>query len=336
MLSVEWVPKDEPVRTLAPMRIGVVATSSPLGKIELQGGVDRLRRAGFEVVVHPNVLERHFVNAGTDAQRAAGLLEYAYDDSIDAIWCARGGYGAARVVTEIEATTKGRLLPKQKLLVGYSDVTFLHEYVRQQWNWRTLHAPMVSASPGATDEEWAAADALVRGERPRLAYETPCMRWHGPAPAKDIAAEVIGGNLSLWVSLAGTSWQPRHRGKILFLEDIGEKLYRIDRMVVQLEQAGMLEGLAAIVLGDFTNCDDERPTMLGEDGVSRVPMRQTLTLEEGLIETFGRVAKKFGIPLAMGLPVGHGPSYWPLMLGTQYRLTIDGRLVPSPGTPGEG
>jgi muramoyltetrapeptide carboxypeptidase len=309
------------------MRIGVVATSSPLGKVELQGGVDRMKRAGFDVVVHPNVLGRHFVNAGTDEQRASSLVEYAYDDSIDAIWCARGGYGAARTAGLVDAMAKNRPQPKPKMLIGYSDVTFLHEYVRQTWGWQTLHAPMVAASPGTSDEQWAAADAIVRGERPALGYEKNCLRWLGPAPAKDIAGDVIGGNLSLWVSLAGTPWQPQHRGKILFFEDIGEKLYRLDRMVVQLEQAGMIEGAAAIVLGDFTNCDDESPTMLGDDGVTRVPMRPTLTLQEGLLEIFGRVAKKFGIPLALGLPVGHGPSFWPLRLGAQHRLTVDGSLV---------
>ena len=310
------------------MRIGVIATSSPLGKLELQAGVDRMTRAGFDVVVHPNVLARHYVNAGTDEQRASSLVEYAYDDSIDAIWCARGGYGAARTVGVVDAMTKSRPPPKQKMLIGYSDVTFLHEYVRQRCGWQTLHAPMVVASPGTPDEQWAAAYAIVRGERPALGYEKSCLRWLGPAPAKDIAAEVIGGNLSLWVSLAGAPWQPQHRGNILFFEDISEKLYRLDRMVVQLEQAGMIEGAAAIVLGDFTNCDDESPTVFGDDGVSRVLTRPVLTLEEGLRETFGRVAKKFGIPLAVGLPVGHGPSYWPLRLGVEHRLTGDGALIP--------
>lgn len=315
------------MRTLAAMKIGVVATSSPVGKHELNAGLNRLRKAGFELVVHSNVLNRAFVNAGTDDERATSFLEYAYDDSIDAIWCARGGYGAARTVNAIEAMTKDRPSPKPKLLVGYSDVTFLHEYVRQRWGWRTLHAPMVAASPGTPAEQWAAADAIVRGERPELGYQRACLRWHGPAPARDIAGDVVGGNLSLWVTLAGTSWQPPAKGKILFFEDIGEKLYRIDRMVMQLEQARMLDGAAAIVLGDFTDCDDESPTVLGDDG-TRVPMRKTLTLDEGLEEIFGRVARKLGIPLASGLPVGHGPSYWPLMLGARHRLTCAGALLP--------
>lgn len=317
------------IATLAGMRVGIVATSSPVGKVELEKGLARFREAGFECVVHPDVLARHFVTGGNDQQRSASLLQYAFDDSIDLIWSARGGYGAARVVGELADATKKRGVPKPKLLVGYSDVTYLHEYVRNAWGWRTLHAPMVTAGPGTTREMWNAAFAVARGERPTLPYESPCLRWMANAPTSDLTGEVIGGNMSLWTSLAGTPWQPSARGKILFLEDIGEKLYRLDRYAVQMEQAGMFDGAAAIALGDFTDCDDESPTMFADDGVTRVPMRPAVSLNDGLDEIFGRVARKHGIPLAAGLPVGHGPGFWPLWLGVKHRLTASGALIAS-------
>ena len=308
-------------------RIGVVATSSPCGPVELKKGVARFEAAGFKPKVHPYTLDRWFVLGGTDEHRASSFLEYAFDDSVDVIWSARGGYGASRVAAELAAATKVRGKPKPKLLVGYSDVTFLHEYVRQAWGWKTLHAPMVTAGPGATKEEWDAAFAIVRGEKPALPYEKPLLTWLANRPSSDIVGDVIGGNLSLWTSLAGTPWQPSAKGKILFLEDIGEKIYRLDRYAVQLEQAGMFEGAAAIVLGDYTDCDDEAPTVAGDDGVFRVPMRPTVSLADGLDEIFGRVARKYGIPLAVGLPVGHGPGYWPLRLGERHKLTTDGALI---------
>lgn len=315
-------------------RIGVVACSSPVGLLELELGLKRLREAGFDFVVHSNTTRRHFVNAGSDDERAEALLDYAFDDSIDAIWCARGGYGAARVVNKLVEATKQRGSPKTKLLVGYSDVTVLHEYVRQTWNWRTLHAPMVCASwKPPTPEEWKAVDAFVRGEVPGRPYRLP-LKWVRGEPSGEIVGELVGGNLSLWVSLAGTPWQPSPIGRILFFEDIGEPLYRIDRMVVQLEQANMLEGAAAIMLGDFTDCDDESNTMLDPsqpldtiDKSKRVPMRPRWILEEGLLEIFGRVAKRFDIPLAVGLPVGHGPNFWPLLLGASHHLTSEGLLL---------
>lgn len=315
-------------------RIGIVACSSPVGQLELQIGLARLRQAGFDFVVHPSVLNRHFVNAGTDEARAQSLLDYAFDDSIDIIWCARGGYGAARVVNELVVATKQRGVPKPKLLVGYSDVTFLHEYVRQAWSWRTLHAPMIAASKASpTADEWNAVDAFVRGQSLSKPYTLP-VTWTASPPTAPIVGDLIGGNLSLWVSLAGTPWQPNPRGKILFFEDVGEPLYRLDRMVVQLEQAGMLEGAAAIVLGDFTDCNDEANTMLDPsqslaniDWSKRVPLRPTLKLDDGLLEIFGRVAKRHNIPLATGLPVGHGPHFWPLMLGEPHWLTREGLIL---------
>lgn len=306
-------------------RIGIVACSSPVGELELQLGLERLRGAGFNYVVHPSVLHRHFVNAGTDDERASSLLDYAFDDSVDVIWCARGGYGSARVVNALVEATQRRGVPKSKLLVGYSDVTVLHEYVRQVWGWRTLHAPMISATKSSpTTQEWSAIDSLVRGEH--MPYVLPIRGMSSPLREATVGV-LIGGNLSLWVSLAGTPWQPDPRGRILFFEDIGEPLYRLDRMVVQLEQAGMLKGAAAIVLGDFTDCKDEANTMLDStqsldaiDWTKRVPLRRSIGLEEGLHEIFGRVAKRFGIPLAGGLPVGHGPNFWPLVLGARHRL----------------
>lgn len=307
-------------------RIGVISPSSPVGLVELDRGIARLRAAGFDVVEHPNARARHFVNAGTDDQRAMSLIDFAFDASIDVIWCARGGYGAARVANILEAN-KSRGVPPRKTLVGYSDVTFLHEYVRREWDWRTIHAPMVASTGTTKPEEWAAVDAMVRGEATTLPYASPCLRWLANPPKADLVGDVVGGNLAIWTSLAGTRWQPAPAGTILFLEDISEAFYRIDRMVVQLEQSGMLDGLAAIVLGDFADCADESTTMLAPDGQTRVPLRPTVSNDDGLLEMFGRVATKFGIPLAAGLPVGHGPNYWPLELGVSHRLTADGRLL---------
>ena len=313
-----------------PLRVGIVSPSSPVGFVELDRGIARLRSIGFDVVEHPSARDRAFVNAGTDEARAQGLIDFAYDDAIDLIWCARGGYGAARTVPLLAGATTVRGKPKPKTLVGYSDVTFLHEYVRQAWDWRTIHASMVCALPG--DGELAASAALARGERASLPYAAPgTLRWLANAPSADVVGHAVGGNLAIWSTLAGTPWQPAAGGRILFFEDISERLYRLDRMVVQIEQSGMFDGCAAIVLGDFNECTDESPTMLDPDGgEGRVPMRPTLTIDEGVRTSLGRVAERFGVPLAAGLPVGHGPNFWPVELGASHRLTIEGALIPTP------
>jgi muramoyltetrapeptide carboxypeptidase len=342
-----------------PIPVHIPAASSAIGPVELAIGVQRLRDSGFEPLLHSNVLQRHYVSAGTDAQRLAGVVDSAFDPRSDIVWMGRGGYGAGRLLPLLDEVTRTRGVPPRKLLVGYSDVTPLHHFVRSRWGWDTLHAVMVSASKHrASDVEWRETCALVRGELPALAYASPgTLRWVDGAPKRDIKAELVGGNLSLWHTLAGTPWQPDCREKIVFLEDLDEKLYAIDRYVVQIEQSGMFDGAAAIVLGDFTACRDEAntildtgallseyaapwspedPRVLGRvaegspdvdwDTHPRVPQRKVWDITDGLIECFGRVARRLGVQLAMGLPVGHGPNFHPLPLGARYTLTPDGSL----------
>jgi muramoyltetrapeptide carboxypeptidase len=232
------------------------------------------------------------------------------------------------------ATQRDLATPREKLLVGYSDVTVLHEFVRNRWGWKTLHAVMPASDWNKVEPDALRATFdLVKRIRPALKYESTPLWWIEGPPPRDVTGELIGGNLSLVHTLAGTPYEYDPTGKILFLEDIGEKIYAIDRYVVQMEQAGMFDGLAAIVLGDFTDCRDEDNTMLNPDesarsagGPERVPLRPTFSLETGLSEIFGRIARERGIPLARGLPVGHGPNFWPLPLGARYTLTRHGLL----------
>ena len=323
------------------MRVGIVAPSSPCGQVELELGVERLCAAGFDVVVHPQCARRHFTFAGSDDQRTDAFVELAYDADIDVIWCARGGYGAARLLPFLERISGERGLPPRKLLVGYSDITVLHEFVRRRWRWPTLHAPMPAADLSAIKpDEWRATVELVMRNRPSIAYELPGLSFITDRPSGPIRGELIGGNLSLWQSLMGTPWQPEARGKILFFEDLAEPFYRIDRMFTQVVQAGGLDGAAAIVLGDFTDCKDEAHQVLkppATDGeraqirrdrsaAPRVPLRKTYDLREAIDVIFGEVGNRLQIPVATGLPVGHGPNFAPLPLGSTYQLATDGSL----------
>jgi muramoyltetrapeptide carboxypeptidase len=153
------------------------------------------------------------------------------------------------------------------------------------------------------------------------------MRWMTNKPSKPIRAKLIGGNLSLVAALIGTPFAESAKGKILFLEDTDEAFYRMDRMMVQLEQSGDLDGAAAIVLGDFTNCKDEDNTRLARAGsTDRVPLRKVFDLNEAMEEIFLPIASRTGVPLAVGLPVGHGPHFAPLPLGATYELDAPGKL----------
>ena len=313
------------------MRIGIVAPASPVGQIELANGVARLRQHGLDVVVHPQTAQQHFLFAGTDRQRAQAFFDFASDASIDAIWCAGGGYGATRILPLLEEMTEDRRLPARKLLVGYSDITALHEFVRSRWNWASLHFPM-PAAPSFTQIDAAHFDAAIsylHGRKPADPWTTPALRFLYNPPAAPVSGVVVGGNLSLWAAMAGTPYAPIPvPGRIIFLEDVDEAPYRIDRMIVQLLQERTLLGASAIVLGDFTGCDDSPSSVMAtaDDPSKRMPLRPTIPLDRALAETFALVSEKLGIPIAVGLPVGHGPNFSPLPLGAEYELSPQGVL----------
>jgi muramoyltetrapeptide carboxypeptidase len=310
--------------------VGIFAASSVVPQIEFAAGVEHLRRNGFEPRVASQVLSEYFTFAGRDEARAEAIYKLATDPSLKILWAARGGYGAGRLLPILERLTRERgAPPARKLLVGYSDVTVLHEFVRARWNWSTLHAPMPAAGNfGSLDPaEWQAIADYVRGKRADAPWSNVTLSWMNESPASPIRAELIGGNLSLWAALQGTPFAQRGAGQIIFLEDVDEPLYRVDRMVVQLEQGGALDGAAAIVLGDFTRCNDEDNQCLADaaTGVKK-SLRKVYDQAEGFRHIFGDLGRRVGVPIATGLPVGHGPHYAPLPLGATYELSPDGSL----------
>ncbi len=198
--------------------IGIVATSAAVPQIELEYGVSRLREQGFEVRVHPVVSRQHRFFAGTDLERATALLEYARDPSIDIIWCARGGSGAARV---IEIVSRARGIPRGKLLLGYSDVTALLEFARTQWGWQTVHSPM----PGTREfsllppQDWKALMGVVGAfasgkSMPVLSHR---LKYIGSVrPKAAIEAPLVGGNMTVWDTLVGTPFEAWRAGGSCF------------------------------------------------------------------------------------------------------------------------
>lgn len=311
-------------------KVLVIAPSSPVGEFELARGVSRLRDAGLDVDVHPDAHRRHFLNAGDDETRAGALLEAAGRDDVEVIWCARGGYGATRILPLLERAQ--RPAGAAKLLVGYSDITALHEFVRNRWGWYTLHAnvPAADSFVRMSQLEWDATLGLVNRIRPELGVEQARLQRVSGSHQTPVRGELVGGNLTLWAALAGTPWQPSAEGRILFFEDIGEAWYRIDRMVNQMGQSGMFDGLAALVLGDFTDCDDETHLVRdirSADPDARVPLRARIEPEQALREIFGPWGERLGFAVFGGLPVGHGKNQHPLPLGAWYEITPDQRLA---------
>jgi len=323
-----------------PSVIGIVSPCSVTPPVELALGVDRLTEAGFDVRVHRQCTDQHAWFAGEDKVRAEALFQYAQDPAMDVIWSGRGGSGAPRLLAFLDELTARHGKPPKKLLAGYSDVTALHHYVHTRWGWHTLHASMPASDfLNIRDGHFQATLDLVRKKRIDMPWHESRMDFLTTSPAEPIKGALVGGNLTAWNSLTGTPYQPRNNaGKFLFFEDVCERYYRIDAMLSQIEQAGGLDGIAGIILGDFRDCGDSVAQVLkhkpqpdrvkealGEKETQEtILLRPTFEEVEALTEIFARRGEKHGFPVAYKLPVGHGPNLAPLPLNAKYKLAPDG------------
>ncbi len=273
--------------------LAVVAPSSPFDVGAFERGVARLRDR-YEVRYAEDLLERKGYLAGDDARRLAELARALSDPGVHALVAARGGYGATRLLDGIDIAA---IRAANKLLVGFSDVTALHvAWLRA--GVRAIHGPMVAAlgdASGALLDRWIAA---VEGATP------PELGGLEPIAAGTAEGPLVGGNLAVLAALVGTPYAPPIDGAILFLEDVGERPYRVDRMLTTLRHAGWLARVRGVVLGAFTE------SAAGPDGVA---------IEHVLRERLSGL----GIPVAAGVPAGHVDDNLELPLGAPVRLDAD-------------
>lgn len=278
-------------------RVAIVAPSSPFDRERFDRGLERLARR-YAPVLDPHLFDAVRYLAGPDSVRVESLRRALTDPGVKAVFCARGGSGAARLLPLLDL----RAAPP-RLLVGFSDATCLHAAL-QSYGRASVHAPVVTQLADQPESVLDRLFQLLEGGLPGpLGGATPLVPGVAEGP-------LLGGNLAVLVTLLGTPWFPDTRGAVLLLEDDGEQPYRLDRMWTHLRNAGIFAGLGGIALGDFTNC--ERP---GADFTAR--------------EVLGSLAAETAIPCAIGFPVGHGAVNMPLSLGTRVRLDAGaGTLTP--------
>ncbi|HET7755320.1 MAG TPA: LD-carboxypeptidase [Anaeromyxobacteraceae bacterium] len=298
-----------------PLRPGdvvrVVAPAGPFDPVAFEAGLELLRnRFGLVPRHRPDIFARSGYLAGDDARRLAEWNEAAADADARAIWCARGGYGAMRLLERIEPL---RLVHPPKWLIGFSDITALHA-VHNRAGLVTVHGPMVAFLPRLPAAALEHLEALLFGV---AAAPSPGGQ---PAPGAGLAAaEVIrpgvatgpllGGSLTLLGHLCGTRYLPSFAGAVLFIEDVGEKPYELDRLLTQLRLSGALDGVRAIAVGQLMQCDDG---------------------EQRGIDTVRQLVRALGVPAIGGLRAGHEVDNWALPLGAVASL-----VAPGPGEPGE-
>jgi len=265
--------------------IGIAAPAFAVDPKTVEAGEAQLREAGFTTVRRDDLTDCSGYLAGDDRRRIRELMDLVDDDGVDAILCARGGYGCHRIVADLDPL---RVRAAAKPLIGFSDITTLLLWQRRSVGLVGFHAPMLERPGGMLPEE---LDSLVRalsGEvGPALTGES-----HGGGRAE---GPLIGGSLTLLAASLGTPWEVDTRGAILLFEEVGEKPYALDRLLHQLRAAGKLDGLAGVGVGHLLDCVD--------------PKRGTPSAEDVVLE----VLAPLGIPMVLRLPFGHGrPNLtWP-------------------------
>ncbi|MFZ5624575.1 MAG: S66 peptidase family protein [Gemmatimonadota bacterium] len=297
-------------------RVALVAPAGPLLEHDdLARGEELCRALGMEPVLMPHAGARHGYLAGTDDQRLADLNAALRDDSIDAVWCLRGGYGVTRILAGVDFEALRR---RPKAVIGYSDITALVNAIPRAAGVVAFHGPMARApltpfSRRHFERVLMTPDAAGECERLPAPPGVLVPRESRVVALRPGVAEgpLVGGNLSLLQCLIGTRFQPGFDGAILFLEDVHEDLYRVDRMLAHFRMAGLLDRLAGVAVGRFTEMNRHMA-----DGA--------MGFDEVLQTCFGPL----GIPVMSGIPVGHIDDQWTLPIGARVQLNAtEGRLV---------
>lgn len=283
-------------------RVALVAPSGILpDRAQVELAIENARSLGWIPVLGENVSELHGYLAGTDEQRAADLNKALRDETIDAIWCVRGGYGAMRLLRDIDFAA---LRANPRPLIGFSDITALHAAIHRECGIVSFHGP---TARGELTE--FSRDSLLRAVEAQVdpCGEAPSARVLRPGKAR---GRLAGGNLALIASLMGTPWSVDFDGAILIIEDIDEAVYRVDRMMRQLLLAGVLGKCAAIVAGDF-----------------RPPAGETSEGNRTVDEVIAEAADEAGIPCLAGAPFGHIDDQWTIPLGAVAELDTEARSL---------
>ena len=305
----DFCKKKKPQRLKAGDTIGLITPGSFIADDGLKKATEHLENLGFKVQLGEHIRAKRGFNAGTDAERLHDLHAMFADKNIAGIWCARGGYGCSRLLENIDY----QLIKKNpKVLMGYSDITALSLAIYKKTGLIGFHGPV-----GASDfTEYTVAHIQKILLQPQANIEIQ------PAPEniahEDTAyhpktivsgraeGELIGGNLSLLAALAGTDYAPNFKNKIVFMEDIGEQPYRIDRMLTQLRQGTNLQEASGIALGIFADCEAPKDA-------------SSLTLMETLTDRLADLK----IPLVYGLSFGHISHQITLPIGVDAVLDAD-------------
>ncbi len=281
-------------------KIGIVSTARRISKEEIYPAVKIFKEWGLEVVLGKHLFEEYNQFAGTDEQRTADLQQMLDENSVKAIIFARGGYGTVRIIDKLNFSN---FIKKPKWIAGYSDVTVLHSHIHSNFGIETLHStmPLNISENKFSKESLESFKKALFGEK--ITYSLKISSLSRKGKAEGI---LVGGNLSILYSLIGTKSDINTNGKILFIEDLDEYLYHIDRMMMNLKRAGKLNNLAGLIVGGMSEMND-----------NKIPFGKTAN------KIIAETVAEYNYPVCFDFPAGHKNDNRVLILGRVIKFNVD-------------
>lgn len=272
--------------------IGIIAPASPVSFEEIQPAINIIKQKGYSILEGKHLYDSHGYLAGTDIERLYDLHEMFKNKKVKAVLCARGGYGTPRLLDKVDYDL---IKENPKLFIGYSDVTALLLAVFHQTDLTVWHGSMLRRIEGRENNLISLLDTLSSGGKIDFDLDPDNVINRGKTRGR-----LIGGNLSIICALLGTPFLPPFKDSIVFIEDRGESLYRIDRMLTQLKLSGIMDGIGGLIVGNFQDCGEIKE------------------LNKIILETINQ-----DCPVYTGFPVGHGKDNIPLPLGAEAELDTE-------------
>lgn len=276
--------------------VGILATARKIDHEPLEPAIKLLKSWGLNVVVGKTVGLDNNQLAGADWQRATDFQNMVDDPTIKAIWCAKGGYGTVRMIDRIDFT---HFKKKPKWFIGFSDATVLHSHINNM-DIATIHGIMCVSVAHATPEAIETFRKSLFGEK--LSYSIPAHKFNKSGKA---TGELVGGNLSVLFSIVGSRSEVDYKGKILFIEDLDEYLYHIDRMMMNLERNGYFKNVKGIIIGGFTKMRDN-----------------DIPWGHNALEIIQDITKEYKIPICFNFPAGHLQDNRALVFGKEISMDV--------------
>jgi muramoyltetrapeptide carboxypeptidase len=287
--------------------IGIISPAGPVDRERLKTGIKALEELGYSIRLGRHVVDKWGYLAGKDEDRLADLHWAFADDEVDAVFCARGGYGTNRIISGVDFNL---IRANPKILLGYSDITGLHIPIYQKTGLVVFQGPMVVSDwgKGINDYSFRNLFRVISGREPAGEVTNPGdaegMKFIGSGR---VSGPLTGGNLSLLITTLGTPYEIDTRGKVLVIEDIDEDPYAIDRYLRHLHNAGKFDTIAGLVLGSFTNC------------VKKDSDKDSFSTEE----VFNDFIKNISCPIVSGLTFGHSGITTTIPIGINAAIDID-------------